>query len=349
MTPGLGFNKTSINLDDHGYGTLKSLNVETDSKTADMLKAVAELLPVVLPPAGGQRDFAPQDGRTLAKCEVEGHNVPVGYYEAVLNPGPDGKKRLCGWRYIGFAPFASCSTEGLGDSSVPNAGSELYGLITVGNCMVFRRLSDIAKESKVECPVVVPKPESTPKAAGFGQSDGSISRLCFRPIAARRRRRLTVDRAALPPAVGRRTAAKQPICPLPPRLVAGWRPPPTGLRRGCHQARGGAALESWSQHNQMPTSFRRQPPGSYIPPRYRRVTGTHKPPAGLDIIGGLPSARILVAAEPYLGSANRCILGRAILVTVSQQAFTDPVSAMQTTIANAQVVFRNVSPRMANS
>ena len=165
MTPGLGFNKTSITFDDHGYGTLKSLNVETDAKTADILKAVAELLPVVLPPGGGGNSFGVQGGgHTWAKCEVSGYNVPVGYYEAVLNLGPDGKKRLFGWRYIGFAPFAQCPIEGVGDSSAPCAESELYGLVTVGNCMVFRRLSEIAKDCKTECPALVPSKQVTPAA-----------------------------------------------------------------------------------------------------------------------------------------------------------------------------------------
>lgn len=169
MTPGLGLNKTTITFDDHGYGTLKSLNVETNSNTAEVLKAVAELLPVVLPPANPEgRNFGGGQGWTWGKCEVVGHNVPVGYYEAVLNTGPDGKKRLFGWRYVGFVPFATCPIEGVGNCSTPYADSDLYGLVTVGNCMVFRKLCDIARDCKTQCPVPVPAPESAPARPAGG-------------------------------------------------------------------------------------------------------------------------------------------------------------------------------------
>jgi len=81
--------------------------VEINNDAADAIKVVAGLIGTTPDPwpttEEGQYDwFAP------AICAAKGHNDPAGYYEAVMNRGPDGRNRLFGWRYLGFASFAPC-------------------------------------------------------------------------------------------------------------------------------------------------------------------------------------------------------------------------------------------------
>jgi hypothetical protein len=146
---GLGTNSTELAFSE--YGVLTSTTVNVDSKASELISSVASLLgttPNLLrpPPAGGaETKVAPPD-----KATVTAFDVPIGYYEAVLTKGIDGKKRLYGWRYVGFMPSANCPTEMMGGGEAQCCNeTELYGLVTVGNAMMFRRLSDIAQPKQV--------------------------------------------------------------------------------------------------------------------------------------------------------------------------------------------------------
>jgi hypothetical protein len=149
--PGFGINNTAINFDDAGYGTLKSVNMQLDSGTSGLVNAFAGLLgttPNLVRglDGGGSSNLTEQRTVPVHKTDVLGHNVPVGYYEAVVSRGPDGVKRMYGWRYLGFAPFSPCPLDLTGVGCMPCTEADLFGLVTVGDRMYFRRLSELVKE-----------------------------------------------------------------------------------------------------------------------------------------------------------------------------------------------------------
>jgi hypothetical protein len=137
---GLGLNKTTVKLE-HGWN-LTDLSVEVDSKFSENVTAFAELIKAL--PKPGPAGGPPSDPKKAPEITVIAYEVPLGYYEAVISRGPDGVKRMYGWRYVGFAPFAPCPLESSGVQCVNCETADLYGLVTLGNKMYFRKLSDIA-------------------------------------------------------------------------------------------------------------------------------------------------------------------------------------------------------------
>lgn len=149
---GVGTNKTSVKLD-NGWN-LTGLDVDVDSKAAEMIGAVAGAAEKV---AG----FADQSEKRLAT--VEATDVPLGLYEAVLGCDDTGGKRLYGWRYVGFMPYAQCPIEGAGGPSEYSCDCPIWGLVWNGNKLTFRTIGQIANTKATEtpsgvAPVVTPRP-----------------------------------------------------------------------------------------------------------------------------------------------------------------------------------------------
>jgi hypothetical protein len=140
---GLGINKTHVTLS-NGWN-LTQLNVDIDQNVDDNIKAVAELLgtiPKLAPPAARGAE------RTLQPLRAAAHNVPIGYYEAIVSKdhqGHKGEKRLYGWRYVGFAPFNVCPTESGGVQCEDCQTADIYGLVFENDRLVFRRLTELAQ------------------------------------------------------------------------------------------------------------------------------------------------------------------------------------------------------------
>jgi hypothetical protein len=128
---GLGSNQTNIALKD-GWN-LTQIDQKLDSQFDETIKAVADLVGKLPIPTAAQPRAA-----GVPKIVVRATNVPLGFYEAVVGCGADGKKRLCGWRYVGFHPFASCP--GLPCAAGLMAGDPLpiYALVFQRGAMTFQ-------------------------------------------------------------------------------------------------------------------------------------------------------------------------------------------------------------------
>lgn len=146
---GIGTNTTTVTLKD-GW-QLNELNTDTDAKVDEFLGSISSLLgtkPALLGKLGGGdgSGAAGSSGPTTRSysCQVRAHEVPIGFYEAVINPGPDGKKQLYGWRYVGFAPYGQCPIAAGGAVQQPCESADLFGLIVVKGEMHFVRLPELA-------------------------------------------------------------------------------------------------------------------------------------------------------------------------------------------------------------
>lgn len=152
---GVGKNTTSFKLQD-GWN-LTEFNVDVDSKVSENIEAVAKLIEAV-------PKLRPTAGDGVPKGAVRATNVPLGYYEAVINPGPDGKKRLYGWRYVGFAPFVGCPQQGTGVECADCHQQALYGLVFEKGVMVFKPLAEAAaRDVKRSGAAVSPDPTQVPE------------------------------------------------------------------------------------------------------------------------------------------------------------------------------------------
>ena len=143
---GLGTNDTSITLKD-GW-RLETLNVDLDSQFDDNLRAIADVASVI-------PRLTASDGGVSDKTPVKATNVPIGYYESVISKGCDGKKRMYGFRYVGFMPYHPCPIESCGvDVTHCQNGLTIYGLVMEaddqgGSAMVFKPLTDIPDQDAV--------------------------------------------------------------------------------------------------------------------------------------------------------------------------------------------------------
>ncbi len=151
---GLGTNDTKITLAD-GW-RLDGLNVDLDSSTDENLEAMADLVKLVPTLTSGADE--------TGKMSVRATNVPLGYYESVLSRGHDCKKRLYGFRYVGFLPYASCPLESSGWEPTDCFSGDIYSLVFEDNAMVFRPLHAVAT-AEAAAPEAVPAEEVAPTAA----------------------------------------------------------------------------------------------------------------------------------------------------------------------------------------
>jgi len=139
---GFGKNKTSVKLA-NGWN-LTEINQELDSSVDENIKAIGDLLKSVAP--GG---IVPTAGDAMRgpTMVIGATNVPLGYYESVIDRGQDGKKRLFGWRYVGFYPFSACPLRAQGVDCVDCHVSAAYGLVFREGVMTFELIHDIAQAS----------------------------------------------------------------------------------------------------------------------------------------------------------------------------------------------------------
>ena len=137
---GVGTNKTTIVLD-QGW-RLDALDIVADSKTDENIKAIAGLLGAVSPlvKTEGPNQVRPSE----ATVRVRGNNIPIGYYEAVVSEGPDYKKHLYGWRYVGFMPYAPCPVKATGAEALHCSPTDLWGIVVEDDVMTMRPLGVIA-------------------------------------------------------------------------------------------------------------------------------------------------------------------------------------------------------------
>ena len=131
---GLGANKTSVKLTD-GWN-LSEINVDADSNFDENLDAITNLATkaLALSGAGGKTDRAANN--------VKATNVPIGLYESVIAVGPDCKKHLYGFRYVGFLPYSPCPTTMSGGQSAGCEFDVIYGLFFESGALVFRPIND---------------------------------------------------------------------------------------------------------------------------------------------------------------------------------------------------------------
>lgn len=139
VSSGLGTADVSVTLED-GWN-LTQLNQVIDSNFDENVAALAELA------SAGASAFVPTSASdapagSKRKYVVQATNVPIGYYESVLGRDSCGKKRLYGWRYVGFMPHAQCPTDMCGANSIAcgDVGNELFGLVFDQGVMTFRPL-----------------------------------------------------------------------------------------------------------------------------------------------------------------------------------------------------------------
>jgi hypothetical protein len=131
---GLGTNDTEIKLED-GW-KLTGLNISVDSQFDESLKAMADVIEAVPRATAAASEQLPS-------MAVRASNVPLGLYEAVVSTGPDCKKRLYGFRYVGFMPYAACPLESCGVEQTGCCAGDIYGLVMEAGVMVFRPLAEV--------------------------------------------------------------------------------------------------------------------------------------------------------------------------------------------------------------
>lgn len=143
VRPGFGVNNTEITLTD-GWN-LTAVNQQLDSQTDENVAAAAELVGAISQAFGatgssGIKTNNDQFSGGSRPVVVKATNVPLGYYEAILSDY-NGKKRLYGWRYVGFAPYLQCPTEGFNDDCIDCCESdEIFGLVFREGVMTFAPL-----------------------------------------------------------------------------------------------------------------------------------------------------------------------------------------------------------------
>ena len=144
---GFGTANVEINLED-GWN-LTSINQELDSQTDENLEGIASVLEAAGGLVGTSGDGSPKSvlpAGSKRKFVVPATNVPIGYYESVIIETCVGKnrikKQLCGWRYVGFAPFNACPDMLYAESTEP-PDHGIYGLAFRNGVMMFVRLGQM--------------------------------------------------------------------------------------------------------------------------------------------------------------------------------------------------------------
>ncbi len=147
---GLGINQTSIKLAD-GWN-LVEIDQKLDAQFDESLKAVGELVGNLPIPTAGKTADMPR-----TKMVVRATNVPLGFYEAVLSRGPNGRKRLYGWRYVGFYPFAACPMHAAGEDCIDCHAADVYALTFRRGVMTFQPIATAAYQGDTHRDVLDPE------------------------------------------------------------------------------------------------------------------------------------------------------------------------------------------------
>lgn len=175
VCPGLGSANVSIGLTD-GWN-LTSLNQDLDSQFDENVKAVADLAKAAagfIPTNGFSKGAGPPSGSTQ-RFVVAATNVPIGYYESVISKDACGKKRLYGFRYVGFLPYSPCPTEMCGSDQLAcgSIPSDLYGMIFENGVMKFKRLDSISDRDD-DTRISVSTGQFAISASSQSQQDGLV-------------------------------------------------------------------------------------------------------------------------------------------------------------------------------
>lgn len=151
VNPRFGRSNVMVTLED-GWN-LTAINQDLDSNFDENIGAVASLIDAVAPGVastlgGTSSEGVAQPVQAETSFQTAARNIPLGYYESVIVPNVNGGgKRLCGWRYIGFTPFSSCS-DVVGCNQQPLGGTEeLFGLTFRNGVMVFEKLGTMSLRS----------------------------------------------------------------------------------------------------------------------------------------------------------------------------------------------------------
>jgi hypothetical protein len=141
---GFGVADVAITLD-QGWN-LTSINQKLDSQTDENLQGAAALIGSIAKVAGGTSGSGVDANKSTQppSFNVVATNVPLGYYESVIGKDQCGRKRLYGFRYLGFMPYQSCPVQASGAQSVGCNTEELYGIVFHNGVMTFKLLSEIA-------------------------------------------------------------------------------------------------------------------------------------------------------------------------------------------------------------
>jgi len=157
---GLGTNETNITLS-NGWN-LTQINTKLDSQFDENVNAIANLIGKTAPGGLVREGGAPPRAQEFV---VRATNVPIGYYEAMIGEGPDCRKHLYGWRYVGFVPYAACPIEpsGLQCASCNDGSLDLYGLVFIEGVMTFQRIQEIVPnlarvDTRPSPPDILPPP-----------------------------------------------------------------------------------------------------------------------------------------------------------------------------------------------
>ncbi len=143
VQPGVGTVNSKVTLE-NGWN-LTQIDTEIDYQLDELIEAIGSAAGELAPLAGA----GIKSNETAEKPIVcLATNVPLGYYEAVLGRTPDGQKRLYGWRYVGFMPYAQCPVESTGLDCVPCQSMDLYGLVFHNGVMTFKPIHRIAPEAQ---------------------------------------------------------------------------------------------------------------------------------------------------------------------------------------------------------
>lgn len=138
---GLGTANVELKLED-GWN-LTEIGQDLDSQTDENLEALGSLLSAVgdiVPTANASSESS------KSSFTVPASNVPIGFYESVIGRDSRGCKRLYGFRYVGFLPFAGCPVDmgGVQSACCNSLETNLYGLTFLDGQMVFRPLAEMS-------------------------------------------------------------------------------------------------------------------------------------------------------------------------------------------------------------
>ncbi len=138
---GCGTANVGIKLED-GWN-LTEISQDLDSQTDENIEAIGGLVKAV----GGIVPTAAAGGADQeVSFTVPSRNVPIGFYESVVGRDAHGGKRLYGFRYVGFLPYAGCPVDmgGHQRSCCGDGLQPLYGLMFDNGNMVFQPLDEMA-------------------------------------------------------------------------------------------------------------------------------------------------------------------------------------------------------------